>query len=107
MRPRVAEEPEEPEEPDQPPSPPSASSPATLVPTVGGRRSVELEYRTTLLSAKEIVDSKTLPELLGRESKDGWSLVQIIEADGRFAVLLSKPKDPEQARRPVGFTFRT
>ena len=44
--------------------------------------------------------------MLGKESKDGWNLVNIIEADGSFTVLLRKPKDAERTHRPVGFTFR-
>jgi hypothetical protein len=103
MRPRAEEEPGEPEEPEQEPSAPAA---ATLIPTVGGAPPPEFQFRTEVLTGQQIADRKTLAELLGKESKDGWNLVDIIEADGSFTVLLRKPKDAERTHRPVGFTFR-
>jgi hypothetical protein len=100
MRARFEEEPEPDEDPGQETA--VAAPPGPVVPAVGpGTR--ELEYRTELVTAAEIVDGKSLAEQLNQASVDGWDLVEIIEAGDRYAILLRRPKVPDREARRVGF----
>ncbi len=101
MRERHEEEPEPDEEPDQEPETVSAPT-APVVPAVPmGER--EFEYRTELLTSDEVVDGSTLAGLLTTSSSDGWSLVEIVTAGEKHAVLLRKAKKIEKESRRVGF----
>jgi hypothetical protein len=99
MRVRSEEEPE----PDEDPGEETATAaPGPVVPAVGsGTR--ELEYRTELITAAEVVDGKSLAERLNTASSDGWDLVEIIQAGDRYAALLRRPKAPDREQRRVGF----
>lgn len=105
MRERLEEEPEPDEEPDEPDEPSAvATAPGMQVPSVADGGGREHEYRTELLAVDEIVDGKSLADLLTKSSSDGWDLVDIINAGDRYAILLRRAKRPERNSRPVGFT---
>jgi hypothetical protein len=98
MRHRFEEEPE----PDEPGEAPVAAPPAPIVPAVpGGSR--DLEYRTDLLTAAEVVDGSTLADRLTQAAGEGWDLVDIVHAGERYAVLLRRPKAQDREERRVGF----
>jgi hypothetical protein len=50
-----------------------------------------------------VTDGTTLAAQLTGASKDGWDLVDIINAGDRHAVLLRRLKRPERNARQVGF----
>jgi hypothetical protein len=99
MRVRSEEEPD-PDEPDEEPA--AAATPGPLLPSVaaGGR---DLEYRTELVTAAEVVDGSSLAERLTKASSDGWDLVEIIQAGDRYAILLRRSKVSDREARRVGF----
>jgi hypothetical protein len=100
MRFRSEEEPEPDEDPDEETA--VAALPGPMVPAVApGAR--ELEYRTELVTAAEVVDGSSLAEQLTKASSDGWDLVEIIQAGERYAILLRRPKTPDREARRVGF----
>lgn len=111
VRPRVEEEPEpivvpdEPDEPDEPEVEPEAvaTSGTTLVPAVPANVEREYEYRVEVVTNAQVLDGKTLPNLLSEASHDEWHLVEIIDAGDKKAVLLRKRKESKPQRRPVGF----
>ena len=96
MRDRFEEEPEPEDEPE-------ASRP--VVPSVGPAGQ-EFEYRTEVVSVKQLTDGKTLAELLTGASADSWELVEIIAAGERHVVLLRKLKRRESEGRRVGFALQ-
>jgi hypothetical protein len=100
MRFRSEEEPEPDEDPDEETA--VAASPGPMVPAVspGGR---DLEYRTELVTAAEVVDGSSLADQLTKASSDGWDLVEIIQAGERYAILLRRPKTSDREARRVGF----
>ena len=99
MRFRFEEEPEPDEDPGETAV---AAPPAPIVPAVApaGR---ELEYRTDLITAAEVVDGTSLAERLTKASGDGWDLVEIVQVGERYAVLLRRPKEADREERRVGF----
>ena len=100
MRVRSEEEPEPDEDPGEEAA--TAAPPGPLVPAVGpGARDVE--YRTELVTAAQVVDGSTLAEQLTKASSDGWDLVDIIQAGDRYTILLRRPKTPDREARRVGF----
>jgi hypothetical protein len=100
MRVRSEEEPEPDEDPGQETA--VAAPPGPMVPAVGpGAR--ELEYRTELVTAAEVVDGSSLAERLNSASGDGWDLVEIIQAEDRYAILFRRPKASDREARRVGF----
>jgi hypothetical protein len=99
MRVRSEEEPE-PDEPDEEPAAAATRSPLLPAVATGGR---DLEYRTELVTAAEVVDGSSLAEQLTKASSDGWDLVQIIQAGDRYAILLRRPKVSDREARRVGF----
>ncbi len=107
---RSEEEPEPPEIPDDPDEPEiepervSSQSPA-LVPAVAAPPDREYEYKVEVVTVAEVVDGKTLPELLSKASHDEWHLVEIIDAGEKKAILLRKRKENKSERRPVGFAL--
>jgi hypothetical protein len=99
MRARTEEEPEPDEDPGEAAA---AAPPGPVVPAVGaGVR--DLEFRTQLLTAAEVVDGSSLADQLTKASTDGWDLVEIIPAGDRYAVLLRRPKLTDREARRVGF----
>ncbi|MDQ6920187.1 MAG: hypothetical protein M3170_01135, partial [Candidatus Dormibacteraeota bacterium] len=95
---------EEEPEPDEDPGEESAvaAPPGPMVPAVGaGTR--EVEYRTELVTAAQVVDGSTLAEQLTKASGDGWDLVEIIQAGDRYAILFRRPKTSDREARRVGF----
>ena len=99
MRVRSEEEPEPDEDPGEEAT---AAPPAPVVPAVppGAR---ELEYRTELITAAEVIDGRSLAEKLNTASTDGWDLVEIIQAGDRYAALLRRPKSSDRQQHRVGF----
>lgn len=93
---RLEEEPEPEEEP-------TASQP--VVPSVAPAGQ-EFQYRTEVVSVKQLTDGKTLAELLNGASADSWELVEIIAAGERHVVLLRKLKRREAEGRRVGFSLQ-
>jgi hypothetical protein len=63
----------------------------------------DLEYRTELVTAAQVVDGSTLAEQLTKASSDGWDLVDIIQAGDRYTILLRRPKMSDREARRVGF----
>jgi hypothetical protein len=63
----------------------------------------EFEYRTEVLSLEQVVDGKTLPELLAAATGEGWHYVDIVDAGASRVLLLRKVKKTERERRSVGF----
>jgi hypothetical protein len=52
-----------------------------------------LEYRVQKVEYNSQVDPYTaLQDYLNTMSKDGWKLVQFVDADGKFRVVTSRPK---------------
>ncbi len=100
---RADEEPEEPETEPQPSS--STTSPAVVV-APPSSQGVAFDYRTEVLTAAQILDGTTLPEKLGKESAEGWDLVDLVQAEDRHVILLRKPKKPDRSERRVGFFNR-
>jgi len=100
---RADEDPEEPEIEPQSPSTPSAQA---VVVAAAGTAGVAFEYRTEVLTAAQITDGKTLPEKLAQESADGWDLVDLVQAQDKYVIVLRKPKKPDRAERRVGFFSR-
>lgn len=100
MRVRSEEEPEPDEDPDEEPA--VATPPGPVVPAVPpGMR--DLEYRTELMTAAEVVDGSTLADNLTKAAGDGWDLVDIIQAADRYTILLRRPKKMDREDRRVGF----
>ncbi|MBJ7598214.1 hypothetical protein [Candidatus Nephthysia bennettiae] len=100
MRFRSEEEPEPDEDPDEETA--AAAPPGPMVPAVAaGAR--DLEYRTELVTAAEVVDGSTLADQLTKASSEGWDLVEIIQAGERYAILLRRPKMSDREARRVGF----
>jgi hypothetical protein len=100
MRERLEDDPDEEPDVESPPALTTATAPlSTLSSAVR-----EFEYRTELVSDKQILDGKTLAEQLTKASTDGWDLVEIIAAGERHAILLRRAKRTERTSRPVGFT---
>lgn len=100
------EVPDDPDEPEVEPETVSSRSPA-LVPAVAAAADREYEYRVEVVTVDEVVDGKTLPELLSKASHEEWHLVEIIDAGERKAILLRKRKEAKPERRPVGFALRS
>jgi len=110
MRIRSEEEPEPPEIPDDPDDPDvepetTAAGGPTLIPTVPAPVDREYEYKLEVMTLDQVLDGKSLPDLLSRFSKDEWHLVEIIDGGDRKAVLLRKRKEAKNERRPVGFSL--
>jgi hypothetical protein len=63
----------------------------------------EFDYRTAMLTIEQLVDGKTLAELLATSSADGWHYVGVVDAADRRVVLLRKLKKTQRERRSVGF----
>jgi hypothetical protein len=93
---------EEPDEPDEPDEPATTAVAAPVVPSVspGGR---EYEFKLELVSLDQIIDGKSLPDLLTKASADGWDLYDVIDAGERRALLMRRPKKNAQEARRVGF----
>lgn len=102
MKSRAEEEPEPDEDPDEEPAAPAAQG-SGLVPSVESGGGREFEYRTELLTAAQLTDGKSLPELLTKTSGEEWDLVDILAAGDRHVVLLRRRKKPQRESRPVGF----
>jgi hypothetical protein len=102
MRERLEEDPDEESDVESPAASTTATAPLSTV-SSGVR---EFEYRTELVSDKQILDGKTLAEQLTKASTDGWDLVEIVAAGERHAILLRRAKRTEKTSRPVGFTPR-
>jgi hypothetical protein len=102
MRERLEEDPDEEPDVESPPASTTATAPLSTVSSAAR----EFEYRTELVSDKQILDGKTLAEQLTKASTDGWDLVEIIAAGERHAILLRRVKRTERTSRPVGFTPR-
>jgi hypothetical protein len=110
MRTRFEEEPEPIEVPDDPDEPeiepqPVASDGPALVPAVPATVEREYEYKVEVITLQQVVDGKTLPDLLSKASHDDWHMVEIIDAGEKKAVLLRKRKEAKPERRPVGFSL--
>ena len=97
----VPDEPDEPDEPEIEPEP--VASGTTLIPAVTTAVEREYEYRVEVVTNAQVLDGKTLPDLLSQASHDEWHLVEIIDAGDQKAVLLRKRKESKPQRRPVGF----
>jgi hypothetical protein len=98
----VIEPDEDPEyEPEDIPVAPTAlvSGPAHA----NGMGDREFEYRTDVLSLKEVTDGKTLADRLAAASTEGWHYVDIIDAGESRVVLFRRAKKTERERRSVGF----
>lgn len=104
LRERLEEEPEEPD--TEPATPAAVAAAAPMVVGAAPGAGVEFEYRTEVLTAEQVLDGTTLPETLAKESKDGWDLVDLLQAQQKHVILLRKPKKPERAERHVGFFAR-
>jgi len=109
MRTRLEEEPEPIEVPDDPDEPeiepePVASGGPALIPSVPGPAERDYEYRVEVITLQQVVDGKTLPDLLTKASHDDWHLVEIVDAGEKKALLLRKRKEAKPDRRPVGFS---
>ncbi len=102
--PEPIEVPDDPDEPDVEPEP-VATGGQTLVPAVPGPAEREYEYRVEVVTLEQVLDGKTLPELLSQASHDEWHLVEIIDGGDRKAILLRKRKESKPQRRPVGFAL--
>ena len=100
---RAEEEPEEPE--TEPQAPSSTAAPAMIV-AASATQGVAFEYRTEVLTAAQVLDGKTLPELLAHESVEGWDLVDLVQAQDKHVIILRKPKKPDRGERRVGFFAR-
>jgi hypothetical protein len=94
MRERIEEEPEPEEQ-----NPPGTTS---TVPSVAPDGRV-FEYRTELLTTKQLADGKSLADLLNRTSLDDWDLVDVMAAGERHVVLLRKVRTEKREDRRVGF----
>jgi hypothetical protein len=94
------EEPDEPDDPDEPEEA-VATSPVPVVPTTGPSR--EYEFKLELISLDQVVDGKTLPEVLTKASADGWDLYEVIDAGDRRVFLLRRAKRNQREQRRVGF----
>ena len=105
--PIIVPEPDEPDEPEPDVEPVSASAAPALVPAVATAIEREYEYRVEVLTNAQILDAKTLPDLLSTASHDEWHLVEIIDTGEKKAVLLRKRKEAKPERRPVGFMVRS
>jgi len=103
MRERFEEDPDfdDDDDDDLDEGPVGVSPNRAIVPPPDANR--EYEYRTDLLTAAEVTDGTTLAAQLTGASKDGWDLVDIINAGDRHAVLLRRLKRPERNARQVGF----
>ena len=101
-QPPLIEPEEDPEyEPDDLPA-----APTTLVRSgahTNGAGEAEFEYRSETLTIDQVLDGKTLPELLAKASGESWHYVGVIDAGDRRVVLLRKLKKTERERRSVGF----
>jgi hypothetical protein len=95
MRVRLEEEPE-----PEPESPRTTSTVPSVAPD-----SQAFEYRTEILTTKQMADGKSLVELLNQASGDDWDLVEVITAGERHVVLLRKVKREPRENRRVGFKF--
>ena len=104
--PIIVPEPDEPDEPEPEVEPVAAGGAPALVPAVATTIEREYEYRVEVLGNAQILDGKTLPDLLSTASHDEWHLVEIIDTGENKAVLLRKRKEPKPERRPVGFMRR-
>jgi len=103
MKPRAEEEPEPDEDPDEEPATAPAATGSGLVPSVEGGGGRDFEYRTELVTAAQLTDGKSLPDLLTKASAEEWDLVEILAAGDRHVVLLRRRKKPQREARPVGF----
>jgi hypothetical protein len=97
---------EEPEEPETEPEPSSSTTSPAVVVAAPSSQGVAFDYRTEVLTAKEVLDGTTLPDKLARESAEGWDLVDLIQAENRHVIILRKPKKPDRSERRVGFFTR-
>ena len=110
MRTRSEEEPDpievpdDPEEPEVEPEPVARNGPA-MVPAVPAAVEREYEYKVEVITLQQVVDGKTLPDLLSKASHDDWHLVEIVDAGEKKAILLRKRKESKPDRRPVGFSL--
>jgi|SRR5579859_2938639 hypothetical protein len=98
----VIEPDEDPEyEPDDLPA-----APATMV-RAGGRSDgtgePEFDYRTEVVTLEQLLDGRTLAELLASASSDGWHYVSVVDAGDKRVVVLRKLKKAQRERRSVGF----
>lgn len=92
---------EEPDEPEEEPEQ-AESAVATFVPSVGSA-SREFEFRTEGMSISELADGSTLAQKLTDASKEGWDLVQVLDAGDSRVIVFRRGKRPERQSRPVGF----
>lgn len=107
---RFEEEPEpiivpEPDEPEVEPDPVATGSGPAMVPAVPAPADREYEYRVEVITVQEVLDGKSLPDLLSKASHEEWNLVEILDAGEKKAILLRKRKEKQQDRRPVGFSL--
>ncbi len=105
--PIIVPEPDEPDEPEPEVEPVAAGGQAALIPAVAAPVERDYDYRIEVVTNSQILDGKTLPDLLGKASHEEWHLVEIIDAGEQKAVLLRKRKESKPDRRPVGFVVRS
>jgi hypothetical protein len=82
---------------------PEANS--SLIPSVTPG-SGKLQFRTEILTSKQLTDGKSLVKLLTEASAENWDLVEIVSVGERFVVVLRTVRQNGPDARQVGFTRR-
>jgi hypothetical protein len=97
------EDPEEPDEPEQPNAPDNgASAPTRMVPSVS-LPSREWEYATHVLTVAQLVDGKTLVQVLKDSASEGWELAEVVDGGEKRVLLMRRHKRAAREARRVGF----